>query len=126
MKGSGNLTVYLNTERPTKNYQELVAEKYFVDKSLIIELINERINTKSKYVCITRPRRFGKSSVADMLGSYYCKCLDTSDIFSKLKISKVKGYEAYLNKYNVISISFNEITDHMKKYEQYMNNIVHE
>ena len=46
-------------------------EKYFVDKSEIISIINENISTKSKYICVTRPRRFGKLSVADMLGAYY-------------------------------------------------------
>ena len=116
--------MYLNTDKPIKNYKELMAEKYFVDKSLIISLLNEKINTKSKYICITRPRRFGKSSVVDMLGAYYSKCSDTRDIFENLQISRMNGYERHLNQYNVISISFNEITDYIKTYELYMDNII--
>lgn len=118
------MNTYLNTNKPLKNYKELIAEKYFVDKSLIIQLLNEKINTKSKYVCITRPRRFGKSSVVDMLGAYYSKAVNSKDIFDKLAISKVNGYEENLNKYNVISISFNEITDNLKTYEEYIDNII--
>ena len=64
---------YLNTNKQFENYKELVNEEYFVDKSMIIKMLNEKISTKSKYICITRPRRFGKSSIADMLGAYYIK-----------------------------------------------------
>ena len=65
--------MYLNTDKPIKKYKELIAEKYFVDKSSMIGLLNEKINTKSKYVCVTRPRRFGKSSVADMPREHHCQ-----------------------------------------------------
>lgn len=118
--------MYLNSNKPLKNFEELFNEKYFVDKSLIIELLNEKISTKSKYVCITRPRRFGKSSVVDMLGAYYSKGVNSKSIFDKLEISKVNGYENHLNKYNVINVSFNEITDNMKTYDEYINNIITE
>lgn len=55
------MTIYLNTNKPLENYKNLYRSKYFVDKSLIIEKLNDLINTSDKYVCITRPRRFGKS-----------------------------------------------------------------
>ena len=50
--------------------EELYRSDYFVDKSLIIERLNKLIGKRSKYLCITRPRRFGKTSVADMIGAY--------------------------------------------------------
>ena len=105
----GSMSIYLNTSKPLENYKELFNEKYFIDKSQIIELLNDRISTKSKYVCITRPRRFGKSSVADMLGAYYSKAVDSKGIFNKLNISKVSEYEEYLNKYNVIHIDIQKL-----------------
>ncbi|NFE93533.1 AAA family ATPase [Clostridium botulinum] len=117
------MNLYLNTDKPLKNYNELFNEEYFVDKSLIIKLLNKKINTKSKYVCVTRPRRFGKSSVADMLGAYYSKAVDSKNIFDKLKISKAYGYEENLNKYNVISISFNRLSDIGNTYDDYINRI---
>ena len=80
------MSIYLNTNKPLKNYSHLYRSKYFVDKSLIIEELNEVILTSDRYVCITRPRRFGKSSIVDMLGAYYSKGLDSSSIFDNLKI----------------------------------------
>ena len=123
MKGVDNLSIYLNTSKAFDNYNELTNEKYFIDKSLIIELINERIFTKSKYICLTRPRRFGKSSVADMLGAYYGKAVESKDISDNLNISKTKKYKEHLNKYNVISISFNKLSDVGNTYEDYINRI---
>lgn len=55
------MAIYLNTNKPFENYRELVNEEYFVDKTSIIALINKKISTKNKYICVTRPRRFGKS-----------------------------------------------------------------
>ncbi len=67
------MSIYLNTNKPLENYKRLFNTEYFVDKSMIIENTNKLINTANKYICITRPRRFGKSCVADMLGAYYSK-----------------------------------------------------
>ena len=120
------MTLYLNTNKPLENYTRLVNTENFVDKSMIIEKTNKLINTTNNYLCITRPRRFGKSSVIDMLGAYYSKSFDSSFIFDNLKISEVHSYKNNLNKYNVVNISFNEITDNMKTYEEYINNIVNE
>ena len=120
------MTLYLNTNKPLENYTRLVNTENFVDKSMIIEKTNKLINTTNNYLCITRPRRFGKSSVIDMLGAYYSKSFDSSFIFDNLKISEVHSYKDNLNKYNVVNISFNEITDNMKTYEEYINNIVNE
>ncbi|WP_294404080.1 AAA family ATPase [uncultured Clostridium sp.] len=117
------MAVYLNTNRPFENYKELTREEYFVDKSSMIEIINSRLSTKSKYICVTRPRRFGKSSVCDMLGAYYSKAADSKNIFDKLKISKSSAYEENLNKYNVIFISFNRLSDAGNTYEDYINRI---
>lgn len=86
------MAIYLNTNTHFENYSELAREYYFVDKSEIIKSLNKKISTKSKYVCVTRPRRFGKSSVADMLGAYYSKAVDSKDIFDNLKISKDGSY----------------------------------
>ncbi|SFD45656.1 hypothetical protein [Clostridium uliginosum] len=36
------------------------------------------------YICVTRPRRFGKSSVADMIGTYYSKAVDSKYIIHVL------------------------------------------
>ncbi|NMM63932.1 AAA family ATPase [Clostridium sp. P21] len=115
------MAIYLNTNKSFENYRELVNEEYFVDKSSMIMLLNKKISTKNKCICVTRPRRFGKSSVTFMLESYYSKAMDSKKIFDRLSISKSDDYEEHLNKYNVISITFNKIPDKNKSYEGYID-----
>ncbi|MEG0671717.1 AAA family ATPase [Clostridium sp.] len=112
--------VFLNTNKSLENYKKLFNMDYFVDKSMMIERTNKLINKANSYLCVTRPRRFGKSSVADMLGAYYSKAVDSKNIFETLRISKTDGYEEHLNKYNVINISFNTIPDKNKTYDEYI------
>jgi len=96
-------------------YKGLLEEKYFVDKSNIINDFNKLINKNSeKYVCITKPRRFGKTSIAAMLVTYYSKNIDSKEIFDKLKVSKgkssdnkekkneIKQYKEFQGKYHTI------------------------
>ena len=63
---------YLNVNTVLKYFTEARTEIY-IDKSLLIQIVNTKINTKSKYICITRPRRFGKTINANMLATYYTK-----------------------------------------------------
>ncbi len=118
------MAVYLNTNKNLENYKELYNEEYFVDKSKIISLINKKINTKSKYLCITRPRRFGKSSIANMLGAYYSKAVDSKDIFDNLDVSNCESYKENLNKYNVITISFTDVNNNCKNCDEYIDRII--
>lgn len=74
----------------------------YVDKTGLIELINQTIGTKNKLTCISRPRRFGKSFAAKMLTAYYdCSC-DSHKFFDGKKIAGSEGYEKHLNQYSVI------------------------
>ena len=82
-------------------FSEVISGEY-IDKTGLIELINERINKPNKLSCISRPRRFGKSFTAKMLCSYYdCTC-DSHNIFDRFIISDIPGYEDHINKYNVV------------------------
>ena len=72
---------------------------------MLIENTNSVIYTEQKYVCISRPRRFGKSMAANMLTAYYSRGCYSRDLFSNLKISQSDSFEKYLNKYNVIHIN---------------------
>jgi hypothetical protein len=122
-KGEYEMAIYLNTNKPLENYKNLYRSKYFVDKSLFIEKLSEVIETSDKYICVTRPRRFGKSSVADMVGAYYSKAVDSKEIFDTLNIGKISNYEEHLNKYNVINISFNTIAEIGNAYDDYIKMI---
>ena len=76
--------------------------KIYVDKSGLIEKTNDLICTEQKYVCVSRPRRFGKSITANMLTAYYSKACDSSEMFSNLEISNSPDFVEHLNKYDVI------------------------
>ena len=74
----------------------------YIDKTGMIELINERINKLHKLVCVSRPRRFGKSIAAQMLCAYYdCTC-DSHSLFDDKRVSSTEKYENHINKYNVL------------------------
>ena len=74
----------------------------YVDKTEMIRLINQTINTPRNLTCISRPRRFGKSFAAKMLCAYYDKTCDSKELFDDLRIAKADEYLKYLNKYDVI------------------------
>ncbi|MCI8825337.1 MAG: AAA family ATPase [Lachnospiraceae bacterium] len=93
---------YLNTNILQRLYQDVLNDRIFVDKSMLIHKVSETMNTKSKYICITRPRRFGKTVNAAMLGAYYTKGYDTHQMFDRLKISQTDSYKKHLNRHNVI------------------------
>jgi len=112
---------FLNVPITKNSFTEVANYKYFVDKSGLISKMNECINTPNKYVCITRPRRFGKTLNAMMLASYYSKSADCKDIFDKLQISKDTSYLKYLNKCNVVYITFNQLPSPKCTYEEFIN-----
>lgn len=114
------MAVCLNTRTAMILYGELANSQYFVDKSAMIENINRRICTNMKYVCVTKPRRFGKTSVINMLGAYYCKAYDTASLFDGLHISKSETYARHLNQYNVIHLCLNRLSDRGSAYDDYI------
>ena len=81
---------------------------YYVDKTGLLIQTNRLLRTKQKFVCISRPRRFGKSMAADMLAAYYGRNEDTSVLFERLKIGQEQSYQKHLNKYDVIKINMQE------------------
>ena len=117
------MAIYLNTNIPLQKLNKLFNTEYFIDKSMIIEKTNKLINTANSFLCITKPRRFGKSSIANMLGAYYSKESSSKDIFDKLNISSSYSYLAHLNNYNVISLSFVEIDNNCKTCREYIERL---
>ncbi len=78
----------------------------YVDKTMIISQLNRLINTNGRFVCMTRPRRFGKSYVGDLICAYYSQKCETRDLFNGLKFSQDPSFEKYLNAFDVIKIDF--------------------
>ena len=84
-------------------FQRITGSDY-VDKTMLIELMNARLGSDKSLVCVSRPRRFGKSYAAKMLTAYYDRSCDSHNLFDDKKISQSSSYHVHLNKYNVISI----------------------
>ncbi|MBQ6144020.1 MAG: AAA family ATPase [Clostridia bacterium] len=115
---------FLNNKFKNNEFELMSKDKYFVDKTGLISKINNLIGIKDRFVCITRPRRFGKTLNAMMLASYYSKNANCRDIFDKLEISKENSYLEHLNKHNVIYMTFNQIPSPNCSYEEFINRYV--
>ncbi len=97
--------IYLNPNN--ENFTSILKADIYVDKTMMLKVLNGFIDKGNKYVCVSRPRRFGKTIAQNMIAAYYSKGCDSHELFEKLKISKAEGYEEKLNKYNVIKIDLN-------------------
>ena len=94
---------YLNPG--TKGFEESLNSEIYVDKTMLLEHTNAKLNTKQKFLCVSRPRRFGKSMAMDMLSAYYNCGGDSSALFENLKIASAESYKEHLNQYHVIKIN---------------------
>lgn len=95
--------IYLNPGNTL--FQQAVNTPTYVDKSMLIKYANTMLNTEHKELCVSRPRRFGKSMAANMLVAYYSRGCDSRELFKNLKIAQNPDFEKHLNKYNVIYIN---------------------
>ena len=112
--------LYLNSRKPHNNYQEVVNSTYFVDKTgLLEELIplvgpgsgaganDFRAGQSSKCICITRPRRFGKTLNMSMLEKFFSvEYAGRGDLFEGLCIWQEEKYRSLQGSLPVIFLSF--------------------
>ena len=83
-------------------FQTALNSKIYVDKTGMLDITNQLLNTRQAFVCNSRPRRFGKSITADMLSAYYSKGCDSRQMFADLQISQMESFSKHLNRYDVI------------------------
>lgn len=112
---------YLNTEEAYLLFQKAVKNNFFVDKSMLIAAVSDRIGTDSGYLCITRPRRFGKSINAQMLGAYYAKGTDSFCLFEHLNIAGAQACQRHRNSHNVIFADMSRRPDFCSSYQEYIS-----
>lgn len=104
-KGRQNMGIFVDVGN--ENFQSTLCSKIYVDKTGLLEYTNSVLNSNNRYVCVSRPRRFGKSITADMLSAYYGVGCNSSQMFSGLKIETSSEFEKYLNQYHVIQVDMN-------------------
>ena len=100
-----------------------VRNSEYVDKSELIALTNKVIDTEDQYICVTRPRRFGKSVTVKMLNAYYSKGCDSKALFSDLKIASSPDFESHLNQHDVIYLDMTEFADNKDNGNKYLENL---
>lgn len=114
---------YLNSMTAYTLYENESKKPYFVDKSHMLEELFPLIREGNNYICLTRPRRFGKTIMANMIASFFSKACDSRMLFDRLAVADAKAYEEYRNQYNVVHISFNDVPRDCKSYGQYIMRI---
>ena len=108
--------VYLNPGN--ENFKQAINSKIYIDKTGLIAYTNEVINTLQKFVCVSRPRRFGKSMAANMLAAYYGRECDSQNLFARYKIAEEKSFQQHLNQYNVIFLNVQNALSRVENVEQ--------
>ena len=97
--------IYLNPGNEV--FRRITSADIYVDKTMMLHVTNQFIDKGNNYICISRPRRFGKTIAGNMLCAYYSKGCDSAELFSRFKIAAVPGFQEKRNKYNVIKIDMN-------------------
>lgn len=115
--------IYLNGSRAHTLYKNESVKPFFIDKTELIEELLPLVEQGSSYVCITRPRRFGKTMAAHMIAAYFSRGIDSHMLFDSLRIGKSKKYQTHLNQHDVILISFNKLPRKCRDYQQYISRI---
>ena len=115
--------IYLNGTTAYTLYKSETVKPYFIDKTALLEQLFPLVNEGNNYICITRPRRFGKTVTANMIAAFFSKAKNADDIFEKCTISQNAEYTKYQNQYSVIHISFNDLPKRCKSYEEYIERI---
>lgn len=126
--------MFLNNIVPAERYKTIVRTRFFVDKTLMIaEMISSSAVDGQRYFCITRPRRFGKSVMADMIAAFFGRTAKSGSVFQNLNILRAENYQSniskdhileYFNKYDMIYIDFSEVPEKCSSYDEYITRIL--
>ena len=113
--------IYLNPKND--NFRITLKGKIYVDKTMMISVTNDFIERENSYICISRPRRFGKTIAGNMLSAYYSKGCNSRELFAPFKIARSPDFESNLNKLNVIKIDVNSEYRNSRKKEMMLENL---
>ncbi len=113
--------VYLNAGN--EQFREAIRSKIYVDKTGLSAWTNRRLGTRDKYVCVSRPRRFGKTMAEEMLQAYYSEGCDSKALFTGLKIAEDPSFADHLNKYSVLHLNIQEFLSGSPAIEEMISQI---
>ena len=107
--------IYLNPDN--EGFWEAVRSEIYVDKTGLIAHTNKCVGTQQKYICVSRPRRFGKSMALKMLAAYYSRGCDSADLFRGRQIEREQTFLQYLNQLDVIYLNMQQFLIRARKQE---------
>ena len=99
-------------------FQIALSSKIYVDKTTMIAYTNSILCSEQRFICVSRPRRFGKSMALNMLAAYYSKGCESKEIFINKKIADCESFEQHLNKYHVLYLNMQEFLSKSKSVEE--------
>ncbi len=114
---------YLNCTVPLELYRSQTNNPYFVDKTKILTELIPMLAQGQRCICITRPRRFGKSVMAAMVGAYFGKGTAGKEVFDKLAVAACPACEQHRNRYNLIYVDFSKIRTRSKTMAEYLDKL---
>ncbi len=116
-----DMGTFFNTIIPFEAYQAIASTRFFVDKTLMIdELLESLESDRQRYVCITRPRRFGKTVMAVMIAAFLGKAVKSDTVFGRLAISGKGCYHKHLNTHDVFYMDLSRMPENCRSYEAYI------
>ncbi|MCI8639163.1 MAG: AAA family ATPase [Coprococcus sp.] len=110
---------YLNPGN--EKFAQCINSEIYVDKTGLIRYCNRVINSLQKYICMSRPRRFGKSVTADMLTAYYSRGCDSRGLFEKCEIARDEQGAKHMNQYNVLFLNMQEFLSRTNSMENMLD-----
>ena len=111
---------YINIPSPAEEYLKAARENYFIDKSDLISEVISAVEAGCPYLCVTRPRGFGKSYGANMVASFFSKADSMRDFFSTQKIGEDAHAMTYCGKSDVVYLRGDKVSREHISGEEYV------
>ena len=113
--------IYVNPGNAT--FRKLIHSDIYVDKTNLIAVVNEALGKVDCFICVSCPRRFGKSMAMNMLAAYYSKGCDSRELFAGLEAEQVASFETHLNQHSVIRFDVQHFLESRKDLDSFIREI---
>ena len=110
--------IYVNPGN--EEFKRAANSKIYVDKTMLLAFTNQNLKSEHQNICVSRPRRFGKSMAANMLVAYYGKGDDSYELFEPFKFAKDPDFKKHLNQYNAIHLNMQQFLGRTESVEDMM------
>lgn len=112
---------YLNPGN--ESFKKALRSQIYIDKTELLSYTNSVLGTEQGNICVSRPRRFGKSMAANMLVAYYSRGCDSKELFQDYKIAQNPTFTEYINRYDVIFLNIQQFLRKSIKLENLAHSI---